>query len=116
MTGSTRSLNKAAEGVNKQLGAVDEIQDIHNISGWIISTKPKDAKGQFYVTLQPKPDKYPIFGIVGDPVAWNVTTTTTTTNGSTVTEEQRKRKIEFTAQFAKRFRDLALRIGLTENT
>ena len=46
----------------------------------------------------------------------NVTTTTTTTNGSTVKEEKAEKKIEFTAQFAKRFQDLALRIGLTENT
>ncbi|MBT9537982.1 MAG: MCE family protein, partial [Nitrospirae bacterium] len=105
------SLNKAAEGVNKQLGAIDRFRTFITFQADYL-TKPKDAKGQFYVTLQPKPDKYYIFGIVGDPVA-NVTTTTTTTNGSTVTEEKAEKKIEFTAQFAKRFQDLALRIGLT---
>ena len=108
------SLNKAAEGVNKQLGAIDRFRTFITFQADYL-TKPKDAKGQFYVTLQPKPDKYYIFGIVGDPVA-NVTTTTTTTNGSTVKEEKAEKKIEFTAQFAKRFQDLALRIGLTENT
>jgi len=108
------SLNKAADGVNKQLGAIDRFRTFITFQADYL-TKSKDAKGQFYVTLQPKPDKYYIFGVVSDPVA-NVTTATTTTNGSTVTEEKAEKKIEFTAQFAKRFQDLALRIGLTENT
>ncbi len=108
------SLNKAAEGVNKQLGAIDRFRTFITFQADYL-TKPKDAKGQFYVTLQPKPDKYYIIGIVGDPVG-SVKTTTTTTSGSTVTEEKVEKKIEFTAQFAKRFQDVALRIGLTENT
>ncbi|HBO85069.1 MAG TPA: hypothetical protein DD641_08935 [Deltaproteobacteria bacterium] len=108
------SFNKAAESVNKQLGAIDRFRTFITFQADYL-TKPKDAKGQFYVTLQPKPDKYYIFGIVGDPLA-NVTTTATTTNGLTVTEEKTEKKIEFTAQFAKRFQDLALRIGFTENT
>ena len=84
------SLNKASESVNKQLGAIDRFRTFITFQTDYL-TKPKDAKGQFYVTLQPKPDKYYIFGIVGDPVA-NVKTTTTTTNGSTVTEEKKRKR------------------------
>ncbi len=108
------SINKAAEGVNKTISAVDRFRTFITFQTDYL-TRPKDAKGYFYVTLQPRPDKYYIVGIISDPVG-RVTTTTTTTNGTTVKEEKVEKKIEFTAQFVKRFKDLALRIGLTENT
>ncbi|MEW6107568.1 MAG: MlaD family protein [Nitrospirota bacterium] len=110
------SINKAAEGVNKTISAVDRFRTFITFQTEYL-TKPKDAKGYFYVTLQPKPDKYYILGVVGDPVG-SVTTTETITSPppKTVKEEEIKKKIEFTAQFAKRFGDAAMRIGLTENT
>lgn len=108
------SINKAAEGVNKSISAVDRFRTFITFQTDYL-TKPKDAKGYFYVTLQPKPDKYYILGIVSDPVG-RVTTTTTTTNGVTVKEEKVEQRLEFTAQFAKRFKDAALRVGLTEST
>ena len=108
------SLNKAAEGVNKSISAVDRFRTFITFQTDYL-TRPKDAKGYFYVTLQPRPDKYYILGIISDPVG-SVTTTTTTTNGVTVKEEKVEQKIEFTAQFAKRFNNAALRAGLTEST
>lgn len=108
------SMNKAAEGVNKTISAVERFRTFITFQTEYL-TKPKDGKGYFYVTLQPRPDKYYIIGVVSDPVG-SVKTTTTTTDGNTVTEEKIEKKIEFTAQFAKRFKDIALRIGLTENT
>jgi len=108
------SINKAAEGVNKTINAVERFRAFIQFQGDYL-IKPKDSKGYFYVTLQPRPDKYYILGIVGDPIG-RVTTTTTTTDGATVTEEKVEKKIEFTAQIVKRIKDTALRIGLTENT
>ncbi|KAF0145943.1 MAG: putative ABC transport system substrate-binding protein [Nitrospirae bacterium] len=108
------SVNKAAEGVNKSISAIDRFRTFITFQTDYL-TRPKDAKGYFYVTLQPRPDKYYILGIVSDPVG-SVTTTTTTTNGVTVKEEKVEQKIEFTAQFAKRFNNAALRAGLTEST
>lgn len=108
------SINKAAEGVNRTISAVERFRTFITFQTDYLS-KPKDAKGYFYVTLQPRPDKYYIIGIISDPVG-RVTSTTTITDGKTVTEEKVEKRIEFTAQFAKRFKDLALRIGLTENT
>ena len=108
------SANKAAEGVNKSLSAIDRFRTFITFQTDYL-TRPKDAKGYFYVTLQPRPDKYYILGIVSDPVG-SVTTTTTTTNGVIVKEEKVEQKIEFTAQFAKRFNNAALRAGLTEST
>ncbi|MBI4690272.1 MAG: MCE family protein [Nitrospirae bacterium] len=108
------SINKAAEGVNKTIGAIERFRTFINFQADYL-TKPKEAKGTFYLTLQPKPDKYYIIGVVSDPVG-RVTTTTTTTDGVTVTEEKVEKKIEVTAHFAKRYKDAALRIGFTENT
>jgi phospholipid/cholesterol/gamma-HCH transport system substrate-binding protein len=108
------SINKAAEGVDRTISAVERFRTFITFQADYL-TKAKDTKGYFYVTLQPQPDKYYILGAVGDPVG-SVTTTTTITNGVTVKEQEIKRKIEFTAQFAKRFGDIALRAGLTENT
>ncbi len=108
------SINKAAEGVEKTISAVERFRTFITFQTEYL-TKPQEGKGYFYVTLQPRPDKYYILGVVGDPVG-SVETTTTIRNGTTVKEEEIKKRIEFTAQFAKRFKDVALRVGLTENT
>lgn len=110
------SINKAAEGLNKTISAVDRFRTFITFQTEYL-TKPKDGKGHFYVTLQPKPDKYYIIGAVSDPVG-SVSTkeTTTVPPGTLIREEVIRKKIEFTAQFAKRYGDAAMRIGLTENT
>ncbi len=110
------SVNKAAEGLNKTLSAVDRFRTFITFQAEYL-TKQKDGKGYFNVTLQPTPDKYYILGVVGDPVKnIEVTETTTTPPGTTVKEEEKKKKMKFTAQFAKRFGNAAVRIGLKENT
>ncbi len=112
------SINKAAEGIDRTVGAVERFKTFITFQSDYL-TKPKDGKGYFYVTFQPKPDKYYILGIVGDPLG-RVTEKEVirTTEGVTtkVKQEKIEKKVEFTAQFAKRFDDLALRLGLTENT
>jgi len=112
------SINKAAEGIDRTVSAVERFKMFLNFQTEYL-IKPEEAKGYFYVTLQPKPDKYYILGVVGDPIG-KVTTketiTTTPTGTTTVEEEEIEKKIEFTAQIARRFKDVALRVGLTENT
>jgi len=112
------SVNKAAEGVERTISAVERFRTFVTFQTEYL-TKPNDGKGYFYVTFQPKPDKYYILGVVQDPLA-RVTekeTIKTTSSGKIrVKREEIEEKIEFTAQFAKRFDKLALRIGLTENT
>ena len=112
------SINKAAEGVDRTISSVERFKTFITFQTDYL-TKPKEGKGYFYVTLQPSHDKYYILGVVGDPVG-SVTTketiTTTGTGTSSIKEEEIKKKIEFTAQFARRLKDVALRIGLTENT
>jgi len=118
------SINRAAEGLDRTIGAIDRFKTFITFQTDYL-TKPKDAKGYFYVTLQPKPDKYYILGVVADPlghVSTKTTETTTSTGTTKVKKEILKKEIEFTAQIAKRFsdtelfKDTALRIGVTEST
>lgn len=118
------SLNRAVEGINRTVSAIDRFKTFITFQGEYLN-KSKEGKGYFYMTLQPRPEKYYILGIVGDPIGRSITTdTTTTVNGVTTVEkkEEVQKKIEFTAQFARRFpespvfKDTVLRAGLTENT
>jgi phospholipid/cholesterol/gamma-HCH transport system substrate-binding protein len=72
-------------------------------------------KGYFDLTLRPREDQYYIIGIVADPVG-SVDETETTVDGVTVKTEEVESDIEFTLQYAKKFDDLALRIGIMEST
>lgn len=110
------SANSAVSGLGKTLAAIDRFRTFITFQGDYL-LKPKDSKGQFYVTLQPRQDKYYILGVVRDPIGRTTTKETTTLPpGTVVREEVVENKIEFTAQFAKRFGDAAVRAGLTENT
>jgi len=109
------SINKAAEGVNRTISAVDRFRTFITFQAEYL-TKPKDSKGAFYLTLQPRPDKYYILGVVNDPVSSVSRKETLTTPGGVVTEETYEERVEFTAQFAKRFGAAAVRVGMTENT
>ncbi|NOY39633.1 MAG: MCE family protein [Nitrospirae bacterium] len=112
------SVSKAASGIEDTLARIERFRTFVTFKGEYL-TRTGDGKGYFDLTLKPRPDKYYILGVVDDPLG-SVTTTKTVTsvNGVTTVEEEEliERKIEFSLQFAKRFKDLALRIGLKENT
>ncbi|RJQ16667.1 MAG: MCE family protein [Nitrospiraceae bacterium] len=108
------SLSKVSEQAGKTLDVVGGLRtflDFHSE----YNTGESEWKGYFDLTLQPRKDKYYILGVVTDPMG-SVEETDRTINGVTTVEEEIKHKIEFSAQYARRFEDLALRIGLTENT
>ena len=112
------SVAKAAEGVEKTMTAVDRFKTFLTFQGEYL-TKAEEAKGYFYLTLQPRPERYYILGIVSDPLGRRVTTEKTkkTDSGTVkVTEVETEKKLEFTAQYAMRYKDAALRLGITENT
>jgi phospholipid/cholesterol/gamma-HCH transport system substrate-binding protein len=112
------NVNKAAESLDRTIGAIDRFRTFITFQADYLA-ESRDGKGYFYVTLQPKPDKYYILGVVNDPLGrvTTKTTLTTTAGGTTkVKKEETQKRLEFTAQFAKRYRDLAMRLGLTEST
>jgi len=108
------SLTKVSNEAGKSLDVVGRLRtfmDFHTE----YNTAEGEWKGYFDLTLQPDRNKYYILGIVTDPKG-SVKTTDRTINGVTVTEEEIKDEIEFTAQFARRFDDFVLRVGLMEST
>jgi phospholipid/cholesterol/gamma-HCH transport system substrate-binding protein len=118
------SINSAAEGLDRTLGAIDRFKTFITFQADYL-TASREGKGYFYVTLQPKPDKYYILGIVRDPlgkVSKKRTEITSSSGTSVIEKEVTEKEIEFTAQIAKRFydtemfKDTALRVGITEST
>ncbi len=108
------SLNKISEQAGKSLdvvGGLRTFMDFHTE----YNTGEAEWKGYFDLTLQPRKDKYYILGVVTDPKG-TVESTDKIINGIETSEEEVKSRMEFSAQFAKRFDDYALRIGLLENT
>lgn len=108
------SFTKTMEGAGKSVEAVDRLRTFINFRTEYL-TREGDWKGYFDLTLQPRKDKYYILGVTTDPKGM-LETIDTTTGGVTTREEKVKSRIEFTAQFAKRIEDFAMRIGMLEST
>lgn len=75
------------------------------------------TKNLIGVRVKPRPDYWYVFEFVDDPLgdfSEEIVFLNTTTNG--VREVRRTDNLQLTLQFAKRFRDLVLRLGIKENT
>jgi len=108
------NLSQAAESVEETLGAITRFRTFLNFQAQYLS-EVGEAKGQFFVTLQPRFDKYYIIGVTQDPIA-RVEEKEVIEGGTLIRTEEIKKEVEFTAQFARRLKNTVLRIGLTENT
>ncbi len=108
------SLNKVAEGAGKALDAVERLRTFMDFRTEF-NFKDSKGKGTFNLTLQPNRDKYYILGVTQDMMG-SVETIKRSLNGVTTTEEKVESKLEFNAQFARRFEDTVFRIGMIENT
>ncbi|MBI4842819.1 MAG: MCE family protein [Nitrospirae bacterium] len=108
------SLNKVASGAGKAIDVADKLRTFMDFRA-DYSVRGSDWKGYFDLTIKPRDDKYYILGVVKDPNG-SVDTTVTTIDGDISTKEEVESKYEFSAQFAKRFGDTALRIGMLEST
>ncbi len=105
------SISQEAEKSFDFAGRVRTYLDFHTE----YNTGESEWKGFFNLTIRPREDRYYILGIVADPVG-SVRTTETTKNGVTVIKEELESRLEFNAQVAQKFGDLALRIGVMEST
>ncbi len=108
------SVSGLSEGIGKGLDVVNRLRTFVDFRAEYLRDN-NDWKGYFNLTLKPKEDYYYILGAVSDNLG-SAEITDITIDGVTVRKEEVKREIEFTAQFAKRINDLALRVGLMENT
>ena len=108
------SITKISDEAEKSVDFVSRLKtfmDFHTE----YSTGDADWKGYFDLTLQPDKNKYYVLGLVTDPKG-TVNTTTKVIDGHKTTEEETTTRLEFSAQFVRRFDDVALRIGMLENT
>jgi phospholipid/cholesterol/gamma-HCH transport system substrate-binding protein len=76
-----------------------------------------EVKNYFTLELKPRLDQYYILELVSDPFGkFSRTETTTTPPGNTVVTETFENKLKFSLEFAKRYGNLAFRMGLIEST
>jgi phospholipid/cholesterol/gamma-HCH transport system substrate-binding protein len=108
------SFSGVAEGAGKSFKVVDELRTFMDFRSEYLSTEG-DWKGYFDLTLQTRKDLYYILGVVSDPLGLTEITDRVI-NDTLIREEETKRKVEFSAQVAKRFEDFILRVGMLENT
>lgn len=107
-------LNDTLDGVNNTLGLFTRVQLKFRYRGEYLASS-QDLQNLFGILISPGPDKYILVELVDSPKgATNVTDTTITSGGTTTTTQtvQTKTGLTFTVQFAKRFWDATLRVGL----
>ncbi|HLF86909.1 MAG TPA: MlaD family protein [Nitrospiria bacterium] len=112
------NLNSALEGLGNVVSRIERFKTIVGFRNEYQFDQDEN-KGYFSVQLQPRQDKFYLLEVVDDPRGEvTKTTRTTTVNGvSNTTEDLNiKRRLKVSALLGRRFSDIALRIGLMENT
>jgi phospholipid/cholesterol/gamma-HCH transport system substrate-binding protein len=108
-------LTTTLEGVGNAVTRIERFRTIvEGSSEYQFDTH--DTKGYFTVQLQPREDKFYLLQLVNDPRGNFTKTTTQTDNNPPETTIKSKTQLKFSAEFGRRFSDLALRMGLVENT
>ncbi|MEK7773633.1 MAG: MlaD family protein [Deltaproteobacteria bacterium] len=112
------NINKTVAGINNY---IDRTESIHTFIGYRgeFLFDARDTKSYFSLRIQPRADKYYIVEIIDDPRGKRKKETRETTVGSTTvtqTETTTTDALKFSAQIAKRFKDVTLRGGIIEST
>jgi len=108
------NIDSAAKGISDYTSRVERMKTIIGFRSEYMF-----PQSQSYATLEikPRPDQYYIFEITSDPFAkYSKTVTSSTPPGGTVTTETHEDQFKFSLEFAKRWGNLALRLGLIEST
>ncbi len=112
------SVDKAAAGISRQIDKVNKFRIFMEFKSESLTGIGR-AKGYFNIKLQPRKERYYLFGVVQDPVSSISSDEIVTTENSITTRTTRttmETGFEFTALYAGRFDDVVLKIGLIENT
>ncbi|MDA8100703.1 MAG: MlaD family protein [Nitrospiraceae bacterium] len=107
------NIDSAAKGLSDYVGRVERLKTTIAFRSEYMFP---DSKSYFTLELKPRPDQYYIAEIVSDPFAkYKRVETVTTPPGGTVVTESYEDKLLFSLEFAKRWGNLALRMGLIES-
>ena len=107
------NIDSAAKGISDYTTRIERMKTIVAFRSEYMFP---DAKSYATLELKPRMDQYYIFEILSDPFSNYNRTTTTTTPGSTVVTETYEDKFKFSLEFAKRWGNLAVRLGLIESS
>jgi phospholipid/cholesterol/gamma-HCH transport system substrate-binding protein len=108
------NLNSTLEGVNNTLSLFTRVQLKFRYRGEYLMSS-NELQNMFGIIIAPGPDKYIIVELVSSPLGeTNVVDTIINSGGTSTTTQtiQTKSGLTFTVQFAKRFWDATLRVGL----
>jgi phospholipid/cholesterol/gamma-HCH transport system substrate-binding protein len=108
------NIDSAAKGLTEYVTRVERMKTIVGFRSEYMFPRTKN-----YATLElkPRPDTYYIFEVTSDPFGdYTRTVQSTSPPGNTVVSETYEDKFKFSLEFAKRWGNLAVRLGLIEST
>jgi phospholipid/cholesterol/gamma-HCH transport system substrate-binding protein len=108
------NIDNAAKGLDDY---VSRIERMKTIVGFRSEYMFPQSKSYATLEIKPRPDTYYILEATTDPFGYYTRQQTISTPpGGTVTTETYEREFKFSIEFAKRWGNLALRLGLIEST
>ena len=112
--GMYNNIDSAAKGLSDYVTRVERLKTTIAFRSEYMFPK---FKNYFTLELKPRVDQYYIIELVSDPFGkYSRNETISTPPGSTVVTETYEDKLKFSIEFAKRFGNLAFRMGLIEST
>jgi phospholipid/cholesterol/gamma-HCH transport system substrate-binding protein len=112
--GMYTSIDGAARGLGDYVSRVERLKTVVAFRSEYMFP---EAKSYATLELKPRPDTSYILEITSDPFGkFTRTVTSTTPPGGAVVTETFEDKLQFTIEYAKRWGNLALRLGLIEST
>ncbi len=115
LNASLKSLDKSMEGIDRYISKAEQFRTFLSYRGEYLFDS-SDGKSYVDIKIQPKEDKFYIFGVVADPRGTRTVTDTTTGGTTTRTEEWERNKLLFNLMIGKRYKDVVLRGGILEST
>jgi phospholipid/cholesterol/gamma-HCH transport system substrate-binding protein len=117
------SVERTVDDISELVSSINRFQlEVYYRGEFHVTHSPGTAafggKNYLGLRIKPKPDYWYIFEFVDDPLGDFSEEILFTDGGagfSSVREVRRTDKLQFSFQFAKRFRDLVLRLGIKEN-
>jgi phospholipid/cholesterol/gamma-HCH transport system substrate-binding protein len=107
------NIDSAAKGLTDYVSRVERLKTTIGFRAEYLFPK---YKNYFTLELKPKESQYYIVELVSDPYAkYKQTTSVTTPPGTTTINETYEDKLLFSLEFAKRYGNLAFRMGLIES-
>jgi phospholipid/cholesterol/gamma-HCH transport system substrate-binding protein len=105
------NIDSAAKGISDYVSKVERMKTTVAFRNEYLFS---ESKSYFTLELKPKMDQYYIFEVLSDPFG-RFDRTVSVNNGVTTVNDTYKDKLKFSLEFAKRWGNLAIRMGIVES-